>query len=266
MRDLLGNSSAMQKVAGSIARLATTDRPVLVLGESGTGKELVARAIHTQSARGEKLFLVLRCAGLPVSRIDRALFGEDAGDGSAAEGVYRGWFEMAGDGTLFLHHVTDLPLGSLQAIGRALQEGQYLRTGGRTPVRFEGRIIAASTGDRAESLLAAWGAELITVPPLREHAEDIAMLACRFLTRFTADHRTRASRFSQEAFQALQAHTWPGNVRELQVRVDHAVRTAGGCEITSRDLGLSPSPALPNGEHRGPEAGPAGPSILGPVA
>jgi two-component system NtrC family response regulator len=245
--DILGGTPRMREIFAVIQRVARTDVTVLVEGESGTGKELIARAIHARSARRAGPFVPINCGAIPETLLESELFGHEKGAFTGAHVQRRGRFEQAERGTLFLDEIGELPLLMQVKILRFLQDRLVERVGGRQPVSLDLRIIAATNRDLRsqlekglfrEDLYYRLSVVTITVPPLRERAEDIALLANVFLQRACQAQRRRV-RFGPEALQALLAHAWPGNVRELENRVSRAVIMARGRIIEPGDLDLA---------------------------
>ena len=230
--DLVGGGPRMREIFQLVSKVAPTDSTVLIRGESGTGKELVARAIHRNSPRAAQRFLAINCAALTETLLESELFGHEKGAFTGALLKKPGKLEMADRGTLFLDEVGELPLGIQSKLLRVLQEREFERVGGTHPIRVNVRILAATNRD-LESALAggAFRKDLfyrlnvvsLSMPALRDHREDISMLA-RY---FVAKHRERATRvlagISPEALACLEAHDWPGNVRELENAIERAV-------------------------------------------
>ena len=221
---LIGRSPAMQEIYRTIARLTTTDLTVMVNGESGTGKELVARALHDYSRRRNGAFVAINMAAIPRELIESELFGHERGAFTGANSRIQGRFEQAAGGTLFLDEIGDMPAEAQTRLLRVLQEGEFTSVGGRTPIRANVRIVAATHRDlRAairqglfrEDLFYRLNVVPIRLPPLRERTEDIADLARHFLARALAEGLPAKS-LDQGAHDALRQHRWPGNVRELE--------------------------------------------------
>jgi DNA-binding NtrC family response regulator len=229
---LVGSSPAMLGVYKRIGQVASSDLGVLIRGESGTGKELIARAIWTHSLRASKPLVSVNCAALPEALLESELFGHEKGAFTSAVSQRIGRFEQADGGTLFLDEVGDLSPGTQVKLLRVLQERTFERVGGSTSMKADVRIIAAThrnlealleAGRFREDLYYRLKVATITVPPLREHAEDIRDLADYFLRRGCAAQKRSGVAFSSEAAAALEAHSWPGNVRELEHCVSEAI-------------------------------------------
>ena len=221
---LIGASPAMQEIYRTIARLTTADLTVMINGESGTGKELVARALHDYGRRRSGPFVAINMAAIPRELIESELFGHERGAFTGATNRNQGRFEQANGGTLFLDEIGDMPQEAQTRLLRVLQEGEFTSVGGRTPIKANVRIIAAThrdlraairQGSFREDLFYRLAVVPIRLPPLRERTEDIADLARHFLDRARADGLPAKS-LDQGAVDALRAHRWPGNVRELE--------------------------------------------------
>ncbi len=253
---LIGRSAAMQEIYRTIARLTTTDLTVMITGESGTGKELVARALHDYSRRRAGAFVAINMAAIPRELIESELFGHERGAFTGATNRNQGRFEQAAGGTLFLDEIGDMPPEAQTRLLRVLQEGEFTTVGGRTPIRANVRIVAAThrdlrqairQGQFREDLFYRLAVVPIRLPPLRERAEDIDDLARHFLERAVADGLP-AKRLDAGATEALRAHRWPGNVRELENLMRRLaaldpdeVITGDGVRAGLRDSGLGDS-------------------------
>ncbi len=221
---LIGRSPAMQEIYRILARLMGTDLTVMINGESGTGKELVARALHDYGKRKSGPFVAINMAAIPRDLIESELFGHEKGSFTGAANRASGRFEQAEGGTLFLDEIGDMPLEAQTRLLRVLQEGEYMMVGGRTPIRTNVRIIAATNRDLRqqiaqglfrEDLFYRLNVVPMRLPPLRERSQDIPDLVRHFLNRAEAGglgHKT----LEQAALERLKRHRWPGNVRELE--------------------------------------------------
>lgn len=221
---LIGRSPAMQEVYRTIARLSTADLTVMINGESGTGKELVARALHDYGKRRKGPFVAINMAAIPRDLIESELFGHERGAFTGATARSQGRFEQANGGTLFLDEIGDMPPEAQTRLLRVLQEGEFTSVGGRQPIRANVRIIAAThrdlrnairQGQFREDLYYRLNVVPIRLPPLRERAEDIALLARNFLERAREDGLA-AKTLDRGAVERLHRYAWPGNVRELE--------------------------------------------------
>lgn len=221
---LIGRSPAMQEIYRIIARLTTTDLTVMVNGESGSGKELVARALHDFGRRRQGPFVAINMAAIPRELIESELFGHERGAFTGATNRHTGRFEQAAGGTLFLDEIGDMPPEAQTRLLRVLQEGEFTSVGGRTPVRANVRIVAAThrdlralirTGQFREDLFYRLNVVPIRLPPLRERPDDIPALAQHFLAKAQAEGLPAKS-IDPAAMALLSSYRWPGNVRELE--------------------------------------------------
>jgi len=231
-RQILGDSSGIRRVLQTLTTVAPTRATVLLQGESGTGKELFARAIHDQSDRRDKPFIKLNCAAMPEGLVESALFGHERGAFTGAIRRVEGAFERAHTGTLLLDEISEMRLDLQAKLLRVLQEQEFERVGGTTPIRVDVRIIAttnrdlgatAAAGSFRQDLYYRLSVMPITIPPLRERAEDIPVLASRFARRTAAELGKEVRGIAPDALKLLQSHSWPGNVRELQHAIERAV-------------------------------------------
>jgi two-component system nitrogen regulation response regulator GlnG len=221
---LIGRSPAMQEIYRVIARLTQTDLTVMIMGESGTGKELVARALHDYGKRRYGAFVAVNMAAIPKELVESELFGHERGAFTGATNRGVGRFEQAEGGTLFLDEIGDMPLEAQTRLLRVLQQGEYTTVGGRTPIRTDVRIIAATNRDLRqligqglfrEDLYYRLNVVPLRLPPLRERVEDIPDLARHFLRKAEEEGLPHKS-LDTEALDILRRHRWPGNVRELE--------------------------------------------------
>ena len=243
--ELMGDSSAMQKVHETIARVADTDATILITGESGTGKELVARALHKRSKRGEGPFIAINCAAMPESLLESELFGHVRGAFTDAKSAKKGLFLDASGGTLFLDEIGEMPAGMQAKLLRALEERTVRAVGASAESPFDARIIAATNRD-LESLVEAgrFREDLyyrinvvhLALPPLRARGGDVLALAQQFITRYAEPMGKKVRGFSSVVGERLLAYAWPGNVRELQNCVERALALARFDEVTVEDL------------------------------
>jgi two-component system nitrogen regulation response regulator GlnG len=224
MLQVIGRSPPMQEIYRTMARLMATDLTVMILGESGTGKELIARALHSYGKRRDGPFIAVNMAAIPKELIESELFGHERGAFTGAVARLSGRFEQAQGGTLFLDEIGDMPSEAQTRLLRVLQEGEYVTVGGRTPIRADVRIIAATHRDlRAligqgafrEDLYYRLNVVPIRVPPLRERSQDIPALVRHFMAQ-AVESGLPGKSLDGAAMQRLQAHGWPGNVRELE--------------------------------------------------
>ena len=245
---MLGTCPQIQQVFNTIRKVATTDAPVLFLGESGTGKELAALAIHRRSRRQEGPFVAINCGAIPDTLLESELFGHEKGAFTGAHVQRQGRIETAVGGTLFLDEIGEMPLALQVKILRFLQEQSIERVGGRSKIPIDARVVAATNtdltsalkkGEFREDLYYRLAVVVVTLPPLRERANDVLLLAQAFLARFASENHKELPRLNPEAVRALQQHQWPGNVRELENRVKRAIIMAEGKQVTAADLELA---------------------------
>ncbi len=221
---LIGRSPAMQDIYRTLARLMGTDLTVTIYGESGTGKELVAHALHRYGKRRHGPFVAINMAAIPRELVESVLFGHESGAFTGATARYSGRFEQANRGTLFLDEIGDMPLEAQTRLLRVLQDGEYTSVGGRTPIRADTRIVAATHRDLRvlvrqglfrEDLFYRLNVVPIRLPPLRQRSEDIPELARHFIAQ-VQDEGLPGKAIDPDAMAVLQAYRWPGNVRELE--------------------------------------------------
>ena len=233
---ILGDSPKMKDCFDLLAQAASTDANVLVTGETGTGKELFARAIHDNSFRAGKNFVVVDCSALPETLVESVLFGHQKGAFTGADKAEAGLISQADGGTLFLDEVGELPLGVQKTFLRVLQEHRFRPVGGKHEKESQFRLVAATNRDLdkmkhrkkfREDLLYRLRSLTIELPPLRERGEDVRALAMCYTARLCERYRFEIKGFSPEFFAALAAYDWPGNVRELFNTLQGAITVAG---------------------------------------
>jgi two-component system, NtrC family, nitrogen regulation response regulator GlnG len=221
---LVGRSPAMQDIYRMLARLMQTDLTVMISGESGTGKELVARALHDYGKRRRGPFVAVNMAAIPRDLIESELFGHERGAFTGAQSRSAGRFEQAEGGTLFLDEIGDMPMDAQTRLLRVLQQGEYTTVGGRTPIRTDVRIIAATNKELGhlirqglfrEDLFFRLNVVPIRIPPLRERLDDIPDLVRHFLG-IAEREGLPPKTIDADAVEALKSYRWPGNVRELE--------------------------------------------------
>lgn len=246
---IIGEDRAFQEVALAIQKAAPTETTVLITGESGTGKELFARAIHQLSPRKEATFVALNCAAIPESLLENELFGHEKGAFTGAQSRKLGKFELANGGSLFLDEIGEMTLPLQAKLLRVLQEREFERVGGTTPIHVDVRIITATNKDleqqvhdRAfrEDLFFRISVFPIHIPPLRQRRKDIPILAQAFLEQFSREMKRGKMTFSSEAMDQLLQYSWPGNIRELQNCVERSVIVSDTSVITAKDVVLGP--------------------------
>jgi DNA-binding NtrC family response regulator len=242
---LIGQSAAMDAVRRVIDEVAHSDITVLIEGESGTGKEIVARSIHRASPRRDRPFITVNCAALPEQLVEAELFGHVRGAFTGAIVSRPGRFQIADGGTLLLDEIGDLPPKGQGDLLRVLEDGAFRQVGGNELVQVNVRVLAATNQKLPEAVAAGRFREdlfyrlqivPIAIPPLRERAEDIPLLADAFLDHFAAKHRRRRLRLSAEALRLIQQFPWPGNVRQLRNVIERLVITSHGARIEAENL------------------------------
>jgi DNA-binding NtrC family response regulator len=243
--ELTGQSDSMREVYQVIDAVAPSSASVLILGESGTGKELVARAVHSKSERAKGPFFALNCAALPKEILENELFGHEKGAFTGSTNEKPGAFEMASGGTIFLDEVAEMSPDIQVKLLRALETRMVRRLGGKKEISVDIRIVAAtnkdlqkalSEGDLREDLYYRLAVVQIDLPPLRERAEDVQLLANEFLQRYSAQNGKRIEGFEDNAWEWILAYHWPGNVRELKNAVERAVIMVRGSKIALSDI------------------------------
>jgi transcriptional regulator with GAF, ATPase, and Fis domain len=269
--DLVGSSPALQAVLRRMAQVAPTDSTVLITGETGTGKELIARAIHKRSPRSARPFVSANCAAIPQSLITSELFGHERGAFTGAVQRRIGRFEAAAGGTLFLDEVGELPADTQMALLRVLQEREFERVGGSTPIRADVRVVTATNRDLDDAIAAGtFRSDLyyrlnvfpLEMPPLRERREDIRMLVEYFVDRYARRAGKTIRSISVRTLELLETYAWPGNVRELQNIVERSLIMCEGDVFSVEELSLPCAPAT----HAVRPAGVSPVAVLRPVA
>jgi PAS domain S-box-containing protein len=239
-QEIVGASAALRRVQRQVEVVAPTDANVLILGETGTGKELVARAIHRISPRKNLPFVTLNCAAIPTGLLESELFGYERGAFTGALSQKIGRFEMAHRGTLFLDEVGDIPLDLQPKLLRALQEKAFERLGGTKTIPIDVRLVAATNrnltqmmGDKLfrSDLYYRLKVFPITTPPLRDHPEDIPILARHFTKKYAAKMGRQIDKIPSETMHALESWNWPGNVRELENFIERSVILSTGTSL-----------------------------------
>ncbi|MGP8247285.1 MAG: sigma 54-interacting transcriptional regulator [Bryobacteraceae bacterium] len=254
--EIVGASATLRRVQRQVEVVAPTDANVLILGETGTGKELVARAIHRMSPRKHLPFVTLNCAAIPTGLLESELFGYERGAFTGALSQKIGRFEMAHRGTLFLDEVGDIPLDLQPKLLRALQEKAFERLGGTRTIPIDVRLVAATNrnltqmmGDKLfrSDLYYRLKVFPITTPPLRDHPEDIPILARHFTKKYAAKMNRRIDKIPSDTMRALVSWHWPGNVRELENFIERAVILSRGPNLRAPLAEIRPDASEPTG-------------------
>ena len=244
-QEIIGRSDALKRMLGFIETVAPTEATVLITGESGTGKELVARALHSSSARADKPLVTVNCAALTETLLESELFGHEKGAFTGADRRREGRFVQANGGTLFLDEIGEMPLQLQAKLLRALQQGEIQRVGSDVPITVDVRVIAATNRNLLreaqekrfrEDLFFRLNVISIEVPALRQRGDDIPLLAAYFLQRFAERNRKSIKGFSPQALDSMRRYRWPGNVRELENAVERAVILCCGDLVTPAEL------------------------------
>jgi transcriptional regulator with PAS, ATPase and Fis domain len=235
----------MQAIYELISDISNTDSTVLIQGESGTGKELIARAIHFNSHRKNKPFVVANCSAYSQNLLESELFGHEKGSFTGAIRRKTGRFELAHSGTIFLDEIGEVSSPTQILLLRVLQDHRFERVGGEETLEVDVRVIAATNKNLMEEIKkGAFREDLyyrlnvipIFVPPLRERKDDIPQLASHFLQKFNQEKGKEVTNISPEVMEILLAHSWPGNVRELENVIEHAIIIAKRGKIILKDL------------------------------
>ncbi|MCH9828895.1 MAG: sigma-54 dependent transcriptional regulator [Gammaproteobacteria bacterium] len=243
---LIGSSEPMRQVYKQIKQVAPTRTGVMILGETGTGKELVARAIHRESERSDRLFVPINCAAIPADMMEAELFGFDKGAFTGAVRDRVGKFELANGGTIFLDEITEMPIALQSKLLRVLQEQTVERLGSNRTLELDLRVIAATNRrpldavrDQRlrEDLYYRLNVFAIELPPLREHPHDISLL----VEHFVAEHGGRRARLTPRALDHLQRYAWPGNIRELSNMIERALVLTRGDTLDVEHFPLAAS-------------------------
>ena len=252
--NIIGQSDEINYVFYKIEQIAATDTIVLILGETGTGKELVARATHSMSRRSDRTLVKINCAVLPANLIESELFGHEKGAFTGAHSRHLGRFEIADGTTLFLDEIGELPLELQPKLLRVIQDGEFERLGSSQTIKVDTRVIAATNrhleeevrrGRFREDLWYRLNVFPITVPPLRERREDIALLVNHFVDRISKRLGKSVESIPASVMNTLQGYHWPGNIRELENILERAVIGSSGPKLHLVDELKQPHKALP---------------------
>jgi len=243
--DIVAESTIMKELIKQAKKIAESDIFVLIQGESGTGKELFARMIHKYSGRKKDRFVAINCAAIPEDLLESELFGHEKGAFTGAYTQRKGKLEIASDGTLVLDEIGDMPFNLQSKLLRALQEKEFYRLGGSTPITVDLRIISItnrdlkqliSNGKFREDLYYRLVHRIITIPPLRDRKEDISALINFFTLKFCQQGNKKINGYSVKAFEALQNYNWKGNVRQLENEIRSIVNLTDDGETVSYDI------------------------------
>ncbi len=239
--NIIGASSALQKLLDKVEKVAVRDTSVLITGESGTGKELVAQAIHHNSPRCEQPFIPINCGAIPESVMESELFGHKKGSFTGADRDKEGLLKAADGGTLFLDEIGNLPLNVQKSLLRVLQEQEFRRVGDTQPTRVDVRLISATNSDLSaevgrgnfrEDLYYRLNVINLHLPPLRERCADIPLLAAHFIARQNDRFKTAISGLSAEAQRAACEFSWPGNIRQLKNVIEACITIETEAQIS----------------------------------
>jgi len=244
---LVGDGKSMRKLSDLIAKVAQGDSVVLIRGESGTGKELIARAIHSASARSDKPFIAINCAAIPETLLESELFGHEKGSFTGAVAMKKGKFEVAEDGTILLDEIGELAPTMQAKLLRVLQQREFERIGmtATRPLKLHARVLAATNkdleaaikaGEFRQDLFFRLNVVSVAVPPLRKRREDIPLLAIYFATKYAQKCKRPFRGITAEAREVLLNYEWPGNIRELENAIEHAIVMGASDEIRPEDL------------------------------
>jgi two-component system, NtrC family, response regulator GlrR len=245
--NIVASSEKMQQVLSQVAQVASTDSTVCLYGESGTGKELIAKAVHMGSQRSECAYVAINCGAIPEGLLESELFGHVKGAFTGANTSKKGLLEQADGGTLFLDEIAELSPALQVKLLRVFQEYEFYPVGAVNPVKVDIRLVAATNQDLwkairdgkfREDLYYRFHVIPIYLPPLRERAEDIPLLAHHFLRKFCREMGKNISGFSPEAMQRMMLHRWPGNVRELANVVERGVALATNGDLLAEHVFL----------------------------
>jgi len=242
--EMIGDSSEMQHITETIAKVAPTDARVLITGENGVGKELVARRIHELSSRSGGPLIEVNCAAIPSELIESELFGHEKGSFTSAIKQRIGKFEQASGGTLFLDEIGDMSHDAQAKVLRALQEGKITRVGGDKEIKVDVRVIAATNKDLMQEveeknfrldLYHRLSVIVIKVPSLNDRRDDIPLLANHFMKEISDEYKQSVKQFDANALEALKQYNWTGNIRELRNVVERLIILADK-KITKKDI------------------------------
>ena len=242
--EIIGQSNVLSDVFLRVEQVAPMNATVLLLGETGTGKGVVARSIHSSSARKDRPLITINCATLPAALVESELFGRERGAFTGSDTKQIGRFELADGGTIFLDEIGEMPLLLQCKLLRVIQDGEFERLGSPRTIKADVRIIAATnrnlveevrTGKFREDLFYRLNVFPITLPPLRQRKEDIPLLVNHFIAKFNNKIGKKIETVSTNTLNTLQAYHWPGNVRELESVIERAVIISQGSALQVLD-------------------------------
>jgi PAS domain S-box-containing protein len=237
---IIGQSPALNKVFKQIKQVAPQEATVLLLGETGTGKGVIARAIHTRSARRDRAMITINCTALPANLIESELFGREKGAFTGANARQIGRFELADGGTIFLDEIGEMPIELQSKLLRVIQDGEFERLGSPRSIKVDVRIIAATNRNLEEEIgKGRFRADLfyrlnvfpITIPTLRQRREDIPILVDHFITKLNKKMGKKIERVPQEIMERFNTYRWPGNIRELESIIERAIIVSDGATL-----------------------------------
>ncbi|MCA9137419.1 MAG: sigma-54-dependent Fis family transcriptional regulator [Planctomycetales bacterium] len=247
---IITQSQKIKQLIKFAMRAALSNAPILITGESGTGKELFAQLIHQSSPRSAKALVTVNCAALPENLLESELFGHEKGAFSGAVSSREGRFELAGDGTLMLDEVSEIPIASQAKLLRVLESKCFERVGSSSPIQHDVRVIAASNRDLKDEidkgnfrldLFHRINVIEIAIPPLRDRITDVPLLAMHFVEQFRREAQVHIDGLDSNSMKALAHYDWPGNVRELRNVIHRACVLSDSRLISVDDLRLDPS-------------------------
>lgn len=245
--EIIGQNEKMKEVSRLIQKVAGSDTSVLLQGESGTGKELFARAIHNLSPRRDKPYVAINCAAIPRELLENELFGSEKGAYTSSVARKMGKFEIADNGTIFLDEIGDMDISLQAKLLRVLQQKCFERLGGNKSINVDVRVIAATNMDLTEMIKKKHFREdlyyrlsvfPITIPPLRERADDIRPLSDYFINKYCIEMKKPTKSLSREALALMEKYHWPGNVRELENTVERSIILAEGKKILPEHMAI----------------------------
>ena len=242
---IVGNAPALAAAVSRAIQVAPINLSVLITGESGSGKEFFPQIIHSYSPRKHNKYIAVNCGAIPEGTIDSELFGHEKGAFTGAVASRKGYFEEADGGTIFLDEVAELPMTTQARLLRVLESGEFLKVGSSTVQKTNIRIVAATNVDMLkaieegrfrEDLYYRLSTVHISIPPLRDRGNDIALLARKFASDFAEKYRTPAIQFDDTARRMIMQYRWPGNVRQLKNVIEQIALFEAGSEVTANEI------------------------------